>query len=449
MTGTHSLLARTALGSVVAIACAAAISTRRLFSLPRASFDRLVVSGMVVSRLAVYSLVFFVLRIEPRGDIPGAYTPEGFAAVNGLLVYRDYPSSYAPLHPYLDGAIFHLWPSPRALILFALLAELAILPIWLRAGRQFLSERNVRMSSLLYLLSPLSLQYVTIDGQDNVVVAVLLGLAILLLVRGRALLSGISAGLTIALFKFLPLLYVPSFFLAAERRRWRWLLALLLPVVLVYGTFVLLHAPITVPLTREGSLRKAGNLPFLVETFAGRLLPTRFWDGLVLVVLALILLSVVQTMRNASPAVRLRVLTFSMPAITWALLLFSKKSWPPYLLLTFFPVCLVVSNGPAWKRFVFLLFSLVALVEHSFWSVLLHEPTALEFHHAVFAGRRVALELLLLELLQVLGYVWLLAESVQHIFGARAAALAEPPASTHATFDEGRFTPAGAVSSAV
>src|SRR5438309_43128 len=118
-----------------------AVSSSYLSRLSRQKFDRFVIGAMIVSRLAVYFGLFFVLRFEPRGDIPAYYWREGNKVLSGLLPYRDFPSSYAPLHPYLDAWLIRMWHSPLSIIIFSVCAELVLLPLWLRVGRAFLSEQ--------------------------------------------------------------------------------------------------------------------------------------------------------------------------------------------------------------------------------------------------------------------------------------------------------------------
>jgi hypothetical protein len=413
MTGVQSLELRVALAASVATACGVAISSRALFDRQIKAFDRLAIWGLAASRLGLYVVVFLILKIQPRGDVPHVYTDEAFNTLHGLHVYRDFLSSYAPLHSYLDAALFRLWPNPLALMLFAVLAECFLLPVWLPAARAFVSERHVRMATALYIFSPISIQYVAIDGQDNVVAALLLGISVLLLVRSRAALSGVATGLTIAVFKFLPLVYVPSLVLAAYRRRWNWAVGFGIPVALVYGGFLLIHSPILVPLQREGALRKASNLPFIIDTLADRLFPARLWDGIVVLALAALVVVAARAMQGAVPAARLRALASSMVALTVALLTLSKKSWPTYLMLVLFPLCLVLARLAPWKRIVFLLFSLVVISEHSFWTIRLGEVDAPGLHTLLAAGDRAAVEFLLLECLLIAGYVWLLFESIR------------------------------------
>ena len=118
-------------------------------------------------------------------------------------------------------------------------------------------------------------------------------------------------------------------------------------------------------------------------------------------------------MRDAAPVARLRALSFSMVSLTVALLMLSKKSWPTYLMLVLFPLCLLLARLAPWKRIVFLLFSLVVISEHSFWTIRLKEIDALGLHTLLFSGNHAAIQFLLLEFLLIAGYIWLLFESIR------------------------------------
>ena len=309
-------------------------------NLRRSSFDRLVNASFLMSRLAIYVTIFLIFRIAPRGDVPGFYWVESKSVLNNLLPYRDFPSSYAPLHPYLDALVIRVWHSPLAIILFAICIEALILPLWLRIGRTFLAEKEVRLSALLYLTSAMSVQFVTIDGQDNVLIGALLVLALGFIYRSRICASGAAFGLSVATVKFLPLLYVPAF-LAVIGRRIQWMVGTFIIILIVYGAFLASHVPIFAPLFSEGAMRSSGNLPFLVEGITGIRVPSIVWDSLVLFVCGLIILLIATKSRGVGLLLRLRILTFAFPALTLALVLFSKKSWPPYLMMCLFPLGLL------------------------------------------------------------------------------------------------------------
>jgi hypothetical protein len=430
MTGMQSLAARAVLGVVTASAGLVAVSIERFQQVSSRTFDRCLQAAFAASRLGLYILLFFVLHIAPRGDVVGYYFDEAVDVLRHQVPYRDFISSYAPLHPYFDGAAIYLWRSPLALILLAVLAEIVLLPVLLRIGRELFAERSVRLAALLYVASPISLQFVAVDGQDNVLITLLVSLAILCLMRNRAILSGALVAAGAVLIKFLPLLFVPPFFFAAQRRM-RWLLGFLAVLLVGYGSFALRHVDILAPLVREGPLKTASNLPFVLEVVFGFTIPDRVGVVFLLLVLLSILALVFQAMRRAEqsrpaslPDPRLRVLLFGIAALTLALLTFSKKSWPPYLMLALFPICLlVVDRVRSWLRLAaFAIFSVIAVVGHSFWATVFEQAPASEIHISLLSKRPAVFVLLVLQVLLVAGYLWLLADALKRLTGASDAA---------------------------
>jgi hypothetical protein len=418
MTGSQTLIARVAIGAVAALASVLLAQWPKLRTISRVRFDRMVFGLFAISRLGLFALIFLVLKIAPRGDVPAYYFDQARQVLAGLLPYRDFISSYAPLHPYLDAGLISVWHSPLPIVLFSVLAEMAILPLWLSAGRVFLPETELRVGALLYLASPVSLQFVTIDGQDNVVIAVLLALSLLLVLRSRAFAAGMSFGASVAAIKFLPLLYAPAFFFSVPRR-WRLVAGTLVVCGVVYGGFLVAGAPILTPLAAEGDLWSAGDLPYVIEAIFGISVPPRLSDAFVLLVLLGIFALIARVALRADIAVRMRALTYGMAALTLAFLVFSKKSWPPYLMLALFPICLLVVGGGVvrerWKVAAFALFSVISVTEHSYWASSLAQFNSAKFHQALLAGEAGAVLMLVLEVLLIAGYLWLLWEAVFRI----------------------------------
>ena len=434
MTGSQTLAARLALG-VAAGAAGVLLSSLRAIHKPGPDrFRRGLLLAFLCSRLILFGLVFLVFRVAPRGDIPGFYLPEALAALQGRLPYRDFASSYAPLHSYVDAAVLLAWRSPLALILFAIAVEFLLLWLWLRLGKQIAGENQLRVAAVLYLTSALSLQFVAIDGQDNVLVALLVLLSVWLAMRSEVVRSGIVAALPVVAVKLIPLFYAPVFF-AGLRRRWAWVLGFLIVIAVGYGSFALLRLPVLQPLTIEGPMKSAGTLPFLFESLTGLSLPVKFWDGWMLLALAAVY-AVVWKRSSAGGASaeahstsQTHALVWGLASATLVLILFANKSWPAYLMLILFPLCLPVAASGVWARSAFALFSAVALVEHSYWATLLSQATASEFHRALAAGDRAFFRLLLLELLLLAGYLWLLSKCVMRLLDGGPADLgsgAEP-----------------------
>lgn len=432
MTGIQSLEARAALGCLFAAAGYVAASSQWIHRAGRERFDRAVNVAFIASRLAIYIGVFFVLRLPVRGDIPSFYFPEAHWLMQHELPYRDFASSYAPLHTYLDAALLHVWNSSLVIVLFAILVECLILPVWMRVGRLFASEPAVRIAAVLYVTSAVSLQFVTIDGQDNVVIALLLGLGVLALAREREALSGGLVGFSAVVVKFLPLLFAPALVLAA--RRWvLWLAGFAAVLLAGYGVFALAHLPILFPLHAEAGLRTASDLPYVLESVAGLTPPAVVEDSLLgVALLAVAGLMLRARLRRPGVAGMLRLAVFGCASLNLALLIFSKKSWPPYLVLTLFPLCLLLGEG-SWQRLrlaCFAIFNVVAVTSHSIWATVFGQFLAQPFHHELAQGRPMAMVFLVTQILLVAGYAWLLIESIDAMYGPASSRLTRASAAS-------------------
>jgi hypothetical protein len=414
MTGIQSLEARSALGCVVAATSYILASSRRIHRPKQKFFDRAVTLAFIASRLGLYVLVFFVLHFAVRGDVPTFYVLPARAALEHKLPYIDYPTSYAPLHATLDAGLLLLWNSPLVIILFSIIVECFLLPVWLRVSRIFLSEETVRIAAVLYLASAMSVQFVTIDGQDNAVLEVLLGVSLLLLARFRSVLSGVVLAAGAAVIKFLPLLFAPAFFLVAARRL-RWLVGFVTVLVVGYGYFVLRHVPILFPFEFEHNARTASNLPYVLEAIINYT-PPNIAEDLAFGVALLIILSLLARigLRRPSREVALRAITFGCVALDLALLFFSRKSWPDYIVLTLFPIGLLFGQG-AHRRLrlaLFAVFNVIAVTTHSMWASVFSQFLTQPLHQALVARQPAAWVFLFTQILLIAGYAWLLVESI-------------------------------------
>jgi hypothetical protein len=429
MTGTQTLVARGALGLIGAAATVFAGRYRLFPAAGRKAWDRLFLLLFGLSRLLVFGLLFGALHIAPRGDIPAYYYPEAAKVLAGLHPYRDFVTSYAPLHAYLGAAAIRLHDAPQSIILLAIAFELALMFVWCAIPERYLSESLRRQALTLYLVNPLSILFVTVDGQDNVLIALFFALAVYFLLKQRTALSGVAYGFSVCVVKFLALLYFPLF-VVVLRRWWLWLLAFFATLTAVYGVFALSGANVLIPLTVEGDYRGSGCVPFFVETILGKLISGPFWDGLTalsaLAVVAVLFFSARKVLRGLDPeqtrSAQLFLLAQGATAITMVLLLLSKKSWSTYTLMALFPICLTVVQSRRVFLWGYALFLFVAAVEHSFWSSILLQPTAVQLHALLLHGSRSAMVLMLLEILLLCGYAMLLTLALRRLLRTPAHA---------------------------
>jgi hypothetical protein len=87
------------------------------------------------------------------------------------------------------------------------------------------------------------------------------------------------------------------------------------------------------------------------------------------------------------------------------------------LVLALFPICITVTGKPLSKLRLaaFLLFSVVAVTEHSLWASILDQAPAASIHDSLVALLPATLLFLLLEIVLLAGYAWLLSQASQQI----------------------------------
>jgi hypothetical protein len=148
------------------------------------------------------------------------------------------------------------------------------------------------------------------------------------------------------------------------------------------------------------------------------------WD--ILTVVALLAVYAV-TARCLARSNRATVMAFAFVAILCTLLLFSKKSWPNYIPMVLFPICLLVAHFRPSLRLGFLFFSVIAVVEASYWMITMRMMGSQEFHAILptFQGR--PLLFLLLQFLLLAGYASLLFAAILKMRAASASPKTQPP----------------------
>lgn len=120
--------------------------------------------GFLLFRVAPWIVVFLIANIEPRGDIPFFFGKAIHAKV-GALVYRDFLSYHAPLFPYIISLPLFLWHNMKAIVIFMILVETAILFFCYHVYKP--QKENALQLVFLYWLLPATFSYMLIGGQED------------------------------------------------------------------------------------------------------------------------------------------------------------------------------------------------------------------------------------------------------------------------------------------
>lgn len=396
------LLAKLALGLGGAVLGAFLGSGERAYALSARRFDALAIALAVGSRLSLFVAVYVVLGAAAHSDVLGIYYPQALSALAGKLVHRDFPSSYAPLFPYVAALPLLVWHSPKAIILLAVLAEALALPLWLRSARTLLGDRPARLSIILYACSGLPLLDVVIEGQNQAYCAFFFALSVALLLSRRPFLAGLAAGASLGVVKFIAILHAPAPFAAAGAGRARFFVAGASLPLLVYGGFLLAGADVFASLRVEAALISSGNLPFLLGWPGGPAV-----GAVATPALALALLGVVGWGLRSGVAAAPRALFPFGALVLLTFMIVSKKAYAYYLVIGFFPIAATVAaRAPGFAGMLaFGLFGALAAVEPSLWFRWLDARSLAVAAHAGGASRALLAVFVACDVALVGGYV--------------------------------------------
>jgi hypothetical protein len=342
----------------------------KIAGIKRRQFDGWFFAIFAVSHFAMFVVVFLILHQQPWADLTGAYMPQAEAAMHGLMPYRDFESAYAPLNPFLDAALLRLHHSPLTILVFQICCEILAVPFWMGFLRRFMKERSVRLAAVLYLLQPLVMWNICIDGKNQGMICLLLSIALFTIGR-REILSGVSYSISIVAVKLLPIIFFPALFFGS-RKRILWSVSALLPIVLVYGAFQLHGVDVLHPVKLIAPILAPQNLPFFITAATGSTLPPLTMDLLRYIPLVtVVLFTVFIQWTPKGEATRLWEMQLSMLLVFLTVNTFNGKTDTSYFGMFFFVACSLVAvwleRGRKSILFPYLAFTAVSLPVTSFW----------------------------------------------------------------------------------
>jgi len=372
------------------------------------------------SRFAVFIGLYIVLDFAVPSDVSAYYLPQARSALDGLLIYRDFPSNYGPLFPYIAACSLLVYNAPESIVLLTILIEGSALFAWTHVGRRFFTDKTVSLATLIYLCSGAVLFNVPVAGQNQVWLSAGLAGSLLVAASHRHVTSGAVAGLGLLATKVLFLVPVPALFFGTQKR-WRWLTGFLLVSIVGYAAVAFAGGNVLMPILDESGNWTSGNVPYLL-TLLGLDLTT---SGSNLALLALLGGGLASTYLAATIPVwtdtsaRLRRAVILLPLLCLVLLLFSKKAYTNYLTIFYFPLALVLASRAQTRRGIYQLllglglFNALATLEPSLWyrwmegmtiTQAWNSPAIAPAHVLLFAGLEFAL---------IAGYILLATLSAQ------------------------------------
>jgi hypothetical protein len=186
------------------------------------------------------------------------FLPQARHVLAGELPYRDFPSAYGPLFAPLLAAGVVALGSTGPLVLFLAGDFVA----WRALAA---AEGDTGEAAWGYVAVPAVWYLAVRYAQDEPLAAAFVALAWLASRRGRPAWAGLALGVGLLVTK--PLFVLPALpVLLAARRRGPLLAGALAPVVIGYGIFLALGAPVLQPLVLEGGRIGIGPTLWVLPT---------------------------------------------------------------------------------------------------------------------------------------------------------------------------------------
>ncbi len=358
---------------IVAAACGvlgAWLLRRPIFDrLSDRAFLRRAVALQLALGLGGFMALYGIGNEQVISDVPSYYLPAARAALQGSVPLRDFPSSYAPLFPYVGAALVTVWNSGKVFALFAILMNALALAWWHAAALACFGRHIARQASLLYATSG-HLLIQSLLGTNQIWIAALLAGSALLLVRRRDVASGLMQALAICTTKFLAVLFWPMLAICSSRRL-RWIGAAVLAGTAVYVAFGTAGANLLYPIRSQSELISSGNLPYLLDPVLSRIgAQNRSIIGATLAVLAAVTAWIYARSRNLPDRERSPLLMTGLALTGFVFLLVSKKSYTSYAVFFMYPAIAAllfrVSSAAVCAGFL-LVFNVLLVAEPSLW----------------------------------------------------------------------------------
>ena len=139
---------------------------RQVLNLPEPLADRLLMVAFVLCRLVPFVVIYLLMGLDPRSDVPIFYEAASHA-LQGEVVYRDFWSPYSPLFAYVTALPLLIWHSAKSVVLLMIVMEGIA---WWLTYRFYRPRQGsvAQLWALLYLLLPGPFVFCVLGGQEDV-----------------------------------------------------------------------------------------------------------------------------------------------------------------------------------------------------------------------------------------------------------------------------------------
>jgi hypothetical protein len=125
---------------------------------------KILIATFVFFRLLPFAVVYVMLGLEPRNDVPFFFYKAQHAK-QGLFVYRDFWSFHAPLFSYIISVPLFIWHNARSIVFLMISVEGLI--VWLTYRDYKTVASNALQKAVLYWVLPGTFVFVLLNGQED------------------------------------------------------------------------------------------------------------------------------------------------------------------------------------------------------------------------------------------------------------------------------------------
>lgn len=189
------------------------------------------------TRIIPFILIYLVLDLETRGDLPFFYA-KAQQAVQLKLVYRDFLSYHSPFFAYLLALPLVCWNHPASILLFMIFGEYFTLLITKKFLKKTHNLPQINYYSHIYLLLPAPFVILLFSGQEDIWLWGIFVAALYQFRRHNNLyLTGVILSLMLIAVKITSIfIFIPLFFALQWKDKYKLLLSVGATTCLVFGT---------------------------------------------------------------------------------------------------------------------------------------------------------------------------------------------------------------------
>ncbi|OLS23336.1 MAG: hypothetical protein HeimC3_25000 [Candidatus Heimdallarchaeota archaeon LC_3] len=211
----------------------------------------------IVTRFVSLFVIFFLLNRQGPGDLFTTFYPQALHALSGKIIYLEFDSAFSPGFPYLLGLAIFILNHYLTIILFYIIFDFLTLVISVKFILPLLKINNLRLFLWFYLFCPLGWIFVVYWVQDDIILAFVITLSLILILNKKENETIVLFGLSFVFTKLLSLIFfLPIFTLFSRPIRGIILTGTI--IIIAYLPLILIGVDIFYPI-KAGTLEPIGT----------------------------------------------------------------------------------------------------------------------------------------------------------------------------------------------